>query len=94
MTTLFGTLLVISMLMMWVTLTSRRHLLASAFFLLSVASLILLVAPSVGLSTKVVVASIGVIAGSLMIGAFNYWLRRHFVSWLKRIRDNNRKSDM
>jgi membrane-associated HD superfamily phosphohydrolase len=94
MTTVFVLLLVISMLIMWVALTSRRYLLASIFFLVSVANLILLVAPRVGFSTKVVLASLGVIAGSLLIGAFNYWLRRHFLSWLKAIRDHNRKSDM
>jgi hypothetical protein len=80
--------------MMWVALTSRRRLLASAFFLLSVASLILLVAPRLGLSTEVVVISVGVITGSLLIGAFNYWLRRHFVNGLKASRDHNRKSDI
>lgn len=91
MTILFGLLLVICMLAMWIALMAGRYLLSSVFFLLSTSSLFLLIAPRLGYSFKVVLASIGVVALSLAIGAFNYWLRRYFVNWLKARREKNRQ---
>lgn len=90
MTTVYVLLLVACMLAMWITLMSRRYILTSVFFLLSTSNLLLLVVPRIGFSVKVVAASVGVIAASLLIGLFNYWLRRHFVNWLKRIFANRR----
>lgn len=52
---------------------------------------VLLIAPRLGYSFTVVLASIGVVAVSLAIGAFNYWIRRYFVNWIKARREKNRQ---
>lgn len=83
MTAFAALLLLICLLAMVGALMWRRYALFSLFFVMSTASMVLLLSHRYGVTPKVVLGATGGTLAVVLIGAANYWLRRHSVDWFK-----------
>lgn len=83
MTAFAALMLLACMLAMVGALMWRRYALFVLFFVLSTASMTLLLSQRYGFTLKVVMGATGSILAVVLIGVANYWLRRHSVDWVK-----------